>query len=779
MSVKRKFRKSKKTKGKTKDNNKHKNNEKRSKIQRKTKKRVLRGGGDPPCPSDKVVHSQLTDFERFRGKRITDEQCTALQNEITTKKSSCLTHNARKEVALCGIDIQSLLTPTKPKEQETEASTSFTYEQPALEALAAKAELQAAPVGVTDDSAAAAEAQAQARAAAEAKAAAEAAAAAGEAAPTAVEAPRASAAVEAPTEATALATAEAAAAAPETAEAAEAAATIKSEKIQEAIKQVEEDKKHSTKPGSVESITLNRAKTHETLASKYETLESEEKDSDIKNIYKEAKEYHLDSYNTLLTRAQEQKKEKQEKQDKEQADLLRQKELESKPSPVVAKASVPQVNDILKPLSDYIQQNPNSDFTDIDFLSVFDKQIILKESLINSFKKNLITLSYRIASSLKQDNNEENKTKLTYLAGFLVALILNNPMTEFKLTFPKHYLDLFFMLQHAPVIVKLCKNILSKVKDNSLSSKPFLSLVTKQHLLFFTLFNLSSNNDNVFCVSGSGTEKRIGNKFILPNSNPRKIMTNFIQEQLQTQIQNLADEEKELFVSLKPPEFSIEQFCREKIFPFVAKKIKLSPDGNEFIFDINDVSHTLKFIVSSFTNKFKTNFTCSKNEWREWKFDEIDGLLFTLMFANSILFLQKLPDSQKRTYKLLEIFKNMLFSFYSACVENFNRKYMELISAYLTCPLVLTTQEALTEPSDKQPPIPEYGIFSSTKFDIIEKCGKTFIEMPCISVFKDNFLKLLQLLLSSNVNDDVNSESINKFIEYYLGFYQSSCKCDD
>ena len=44
MSVKRKFRKSKKTKGKTKDNNKHKNNEKRSKIQRKTKKRVLRGG---------------------------------------------------------------------------------------------------------------------------------------------------------------------------------------------------------------------------------------------------------------------------------------------------------------------------------------------------------------------------------------------------------------------------------------------------------------------------------------------------------------------------------------------------------------------------------------------------------------------------------------------------------------------------------------------------------------------------------------------------------------
>ena len=45
MSVKRKFRKSKKGKGKTKDNNnKHKNNEKRSKIQRKTKKKVLRGG---------------------------------------------------------------------------------------------------------------------------------------------------------------------------------------------------------------------------------------------------------------------------------------------------------------------------------------------------------------------------------------------------------------------------------------------------------------------------------------------------------------------------------------------------------------------------------------------------------------------------------------------------------------------------------------------------------------------------------------------------------------
>jgi|688.fasta_scaffold74555_1 hypothetical protein len=48
MSVKRKFRKSKKTKGKSKSESKGKNNkynnEKRSKIQRKTKKRVLRGG---------------------------------------------------------------------------------------------------------------------------------------------------------------------------------------------------------------------------------------------------------------------------------------------------------------------------------------------------------------------------------------------------------------------------------------------------------------------------------------------------------------------------------------------------------------------------------------------------------------------------------------------------------------------------------------------------------------------------------------------------------------
>ena len=402
-------------------------------------------------------------------------------------------------------------------------------------------------------------------------------------------------------------------------------------------------------------------------------------------------------------------------------------------------------------------------------MSILDTQTILKKDMIHALKKSLITSSYLIAISLKKDVTEENKTKLAYLAGFLVAVILNNPMIEFKLTFPKHYLDLFFMLQHAPVIVNLCKDILLRITLTDLSSKPFLSLVKKQDLLFGALLKLSVNIDSLFCVRGSGTEKNIGDAFHLPSSNPRKVMTKFIQEQLQPQIQNLQENrEKELFVSPEKSKLSVEQLCREKIFPFIAEKIILSSDGSEFEFYIHSetrddfyVSEELKNIVSSFTDKFKKNFTCSQNRWIEWNFHKIDGLLFTLMFANSILFLEKLPASEKRTYKLLEIFKDMLFSFYSACVESFNKKYMKLVSGCLTCPLFL-----------ESPPSSEYGIFRTTKFNIKENCGKTFIEIPCIDVFKDNFLKLLQLLFSTSVTDEVKKKSTSEFIEYYLAFLE-------
>lgn len=773
MSVKRKFRKSKKTKGKTKDNNKHKNNEKRSKIQRKTKKRVLRGG-----VNTELVFENTNDGQRLRGMtgkfsilKPSIKDCSEWFKNIArvypypdnpppikpdTKAKKDFDYCQTKVGPYTNFSPNSTPNPELVEQEEQEAAPAAsvsTDQQANLEGVTtavattgqqgAEAELDSGDLaaimeqGYTGDSAIPEVEKKNER--------------------VVTYDSEAAAAAETPetTEAAGEAVEET-----ETAEAAEVAATIKLEKIQKAMKQVDTDKTDNKNiPGGTARLTNIRAEEHKNLASKYKELELKEEDEEIREIYMNAKEYHNRVYEKLQADATIQKA---------KADLLRQTEWVATPSkvtealvPVAEAAVVPSVDDNFKTLIRYLHENVTG-YTDVDFLSVFVTQITLKKNMIDALKKSLITYSFNITSSLKKDVTEENKTKLAYLAGFLVAVILNNPMIEFQLTFPKHYLDLFFMLQHAPVIVKLCGDILHRITSQSLSSKPFLSLVKKQNLLFPTLFNLSVNNDKLFCVGGEGKDMYMGNRLALLTSNPRKIMTKFIQEQLQQQIQQLPeDTEKELFVFPKTSELSIEQFCREKIFPFVAKKIILNEDDSDFKFYIDDVSVNLKNIVSSFTTTFKTNFKCSQLEWDAWSFDEIGGLLFTLMFANSILFLEKLPDNEKRTYKLLEIFKNMLFFFYSACVESFNTEYMKLVSGCLTCPLVL-----------ESPPVSEYGIVSSTKVDITKYCGTTFTEIPCIDVFKDNFLTLLQLLFSTSVEDKDKEKSTSKFIEYYLAFLE-------
>jgi hypothetical protein len=105
MSVKQKFRKSKKPKGKTKDNNKHKNNEKRSKIQRKTKKRVLRGGQG----QNVKVSSTRGFFARrlLRNQEVTPEQCQELKTNIQSIKNQgnnpILTDRAEEDKNNCSI----------------------------------------------------------------------------------------------------------------------------------------------------------------------------------------------------------------------------------------------------------------------------------------------------------------------------------------------------------------------------------------------------------------------------------------------------------------------------------------------------------------------------------------------------------------------------------------------------------------------------------------------------------------------------------------------------
>ena len=83
MSVKQKFRKSKKSKSESKGKNNKYNNEKRRKIQRKTKKRVLIGGDGEEI---KVSSTRSWFARRTRNEKITKEQCIDLQQKIAEIK---------------------------------------------------------------------------------------------------------------------------------------------------------------------------------------------------------------------------------------------------------------------------------------------------------------------------------------------------------------------------------------------------------------------------------------------------------------------------------------------------------------------------------------------------------------------------------------------------------------------------------------------------------------------------------------------------------------------
>jgi hypothetical protein len=269
MSVKRKFRKSKKTKGKTKDNNKHKNNEKRSKIQRKTKKRVLSGGWDNGTAgygnyatgsvsiqqqSTKVlpsqckkndkrteVHSTRNKLARVMGRRkVSADQCNQLKKEIyafTNTNQYCLSPNASQDVESCS-EININVLPEMETEIEPEApvpsNAGVQYNQ---------------EIAITDDSEAVAEA--------------------------------------------------------------EAAEEKKSQKIHEAEYQVEEDSKVQTDEMSDSTQTLALSDQHKQLADKYKNLEEKEQDPDIKEIYSKAFLHHNLVSSRLYAIWDEQKKAEQ------------------------------------------------------------------------------------------------------------------------------------------------------------------------------------------------------------------------------------------------------------------------------------------------------------------------------------------------------------------------------------------------------------------------------------------------------------------------------------
>jgi hypothetical protein len=274
MSVKRKFRKSKKTKGKTKDNNKHKNNEKRSKIQRKTKKRVLRGGWDngtagygnyatgsvsiqqqstkvlpsqPSQPSQckkndkrREVHSTRNKLARVMGRRkVSADQCNQLKKEIyafTNTNQYCLSPNASQDVESCS-EININVLPEMETEIEPEAPV------PSNAGVQYNKEIV-----ITDDSEVVAEA--------------------------------------------------------------EAAEAIKMRK-EEAEDQFTADSEVQTDEMPDSTQTLALSKQHQQLAGKYEDLEKKEKVPDIKEIYSIAKEHHKKISDELFNKSQKQEETEQ------------------------------------------------------------------------------------------------------------------------------------------------------------------------------------------------------------------------------------------------------------------------------------------------------------------------------------------------------------------------------------------------------------------------------------------------------------------------------------
>ena len=260
MSVKQKFRKSKKIKGKSNKNKKY-NNEKRSKIQRKTKKRVLRGG----LNTEIVYENAGTSDVRIRGmtgkyslKKPLPIECERwLTNiaEIYSPKNPPpleIGTKGKKDFDYCESKVGPYTNFSPPSTPAPEP------EEPVVEDNAGLTEQRLAG----DNS--------------------------GETLDTG------SSGVEVNQEAPA-----------EAALQEEEAEAIKKRK-EEAEDQVAKDSEVQTDEMPDSTQTLALSKQHEDLAGKYEELEKNEKVSDIREIYKNAKEYHNRISSRLWIRSTEQ-----------------------------------------------------------------------------------------------------------------------------------------------------------------------------------------------------------------------------------------------------------------------------------------------------------------------------------------------------------------------------------------------------------------------------------------------------------------------------------------
>ena len=249
MSVKRKFRKSKKTKGKTKDNNKHKNNEKRSKIQRKTKKRVLRGGKIQT--GQRIVGVR----NRFSIVSLSPEKCMEFFEDINRAYPDGIPPEKLKDNTQGKADFKhcaQIIEKKFPSYEIPQVSPTSTPvpepQEPVLEESAALTSFEE-----TDE-------EREKRLAAEAVAAEE----------------------------------------------------KKSQKIQEANDQVAEDSEVQTDEMSDSTQTLALSDQHQQLADKYKNLEENEENFEIREIYRNAKEYHNRISTKLWLILQEQEAEQKE-----------------------------------------------------------------------------------------------------------------------------------------------------------------------------------------------------------------------------------------------------------------------------------------------------------------------------------------------------------------------------------------------------------------------------------------------------------------------------------
>jgi hypothetical protein len=327
MSVKQKFRKSKKTKGKSNKNKKY-NNEKRSKIQRKTKKRVLRGG--------RIVGLRMKNS--FLG--LSTGECENFFKDI-------------KQTYPNGIPPEELVSGTQGKTDFEYCSKKFI--QKGLDDHIPEVSPPSTPAPepeepVVEDNAGLTEqrlAQDDSRA---------------------PEAPLepGSSGVEVNQEAPA-----------EAALQEEEAEAIKKRK-EEAEDQVAKDSEVQTDEMPDSTQTLALSKQHEDLAGKYEELEKNEKVSDIREIYKNAKEYHNRISSRLWIRSTEQEEtEKSKTSPGEETDAPAQLQ-----APTPANVQQDQTDTISQPIALYVAPeaklvNPEI----VDDLKLFPRECFGKYSI--------------------------------------------------------------------------------------------------------------------------------------------------------------------------------------------------------------------------------------------------------------------------------------------------------------------------------------------------------------------------------------------------------------